>query len=178
MNLFSQLPFFGRKSAEIDGYTAEDIAAAEKAERIDFHRKFVRNGPSSFKSMTNGQARRMKNRGIESAKRKNLKRARKDYHAQHRAAATVRGHLQIIEVLPFHTGLKYDTQAQIASTSWLVQRFGVDVLLDGEPTGYKDLSRDGILMAIGEACAFYEEITGFPVRIPAGYEPAFHAVNA
>lgn len=99
-NLFSKLPGLsdhaggGTVDVESDEFEA-------KRERIDFHRRQVRNGPTSFKYQTAGQVKRARHRAL----RRDTKRARRGqvrrFLVSQREIAVLRGQLQAVGVLPY-----------------------------------------------------------------------------
>ena len=104
---------------------AEPTEAELKAERILFHREKVRNGPVSFRSVTNGQIRRAKERAEKREAKRNFKREVRQHLEQLRAAATLRGQLTVAGVIP--TVQEFDLKRQVDATVWIVRRFGVSV---------------------------------------------------
>lgn len=176
MNIFSKLPIFGDKAhanAESDlDLTAEQQAAQDKAERIEIHRTQVRNGPVKWKTVTAGQQRRAKARATKSAIRKNFKRDVREFHMKQRVASFLRPHLQVLGLLSFAVEREVSLHEEIASTAWIVQRYGRETEIDGVKTGYASFLHDDIIAALETACAFYKAATGYEISLPADYVPA------
>lgn len=152
----------------------EEKAAQDKADRIDFHRKNVRNGPVSFKTITAGQERRTRERAVRKIERKNFRAEVRNYFERQRVAAVLRGHLQAVGLIAYVDGHEADMHDQIVSTAWINQRWGSEVIVDNQGTGHVSFSRDGVLDALRSAAEFYEKATGLIVRVPVDFEPAIH----
>lgn len=171
-NIFSNLGnvLTGRKvddEAEIEPTEAE-----LKAERMKFHREQVRNGPVNFRHVTSGQVRRAQERAKAREMKRNFKREVSSYFERQRVAATVRGHLKIAGVIPFIDGHEAELHEQIVSTGWLLQRFGVEVKVDGTGTGRISFAAGDVIDGLRNALSFYNNATGSRYQFPEGYVPA------
>lgn len=121
MNILEKLPFVHDDN---ETESPEDVAAREKAERIQFHRESVRNGPVKFKSPTTGQQRRFRDRATKSLIRKNRRRQVRAYFAEQREAAQIRTHLQFVGVVAFaNPDTPIRSEQIVASAIWLVRHF-------------------------------------------------------
>lgn len=165
MNIFSKLPFLGKVDDTETELTPEEQEAQAKAERIEFHRTQVRNGPVSFRSISAGQQRRAQQRAEKSAIRKNFKREVKQYHDRQHVAMILRPHLQALSLVPTATGRVFTEHEEYVSTGWIVQRYGVEV----EGAGRMSFALEDVLTAIRTAAAFYESATGYVITIPADF---------
>ena len=173
MNIFSNLPFFNKPADESEAeLTKDEIAAEEKADRIAFHRTHVRNGPTSFKYLSAGQQRRARVRAEQREVKKNYRREVKNYFERQRLGASVRAHLQIAGVIPFIDGSEAPVHDQIASTGWLVQRFGTEVEVDGQGTGHVSYREADVVDAMRRAAQFVGAAFGYTPPVPADFVPA------
>lgn len=170
-NIFEKL--IPKREAEEVELTAEEQAAQDKADRIAFHRTQVRNGPVSFKYLTAGQQRRAAKRAQDSAIRKNFKREVRQYHDRQRVAAILRPHLQVLGLVPTATGRTFTEHEEIVATAWIVQRYGRELLEDGEKTGIMSFALPDVIAALQTAAKFYESATGYVITFPADF--AVHA---
>lgn len=102
MNIIGSL--LDRLNTDDDERTEEEILAEEKAERIAFHRKHVRNGPTNFRTVTAGQVRRAEARSRRAEGRKVSRRYRRAWMQTQMAQAVLRGQLQQAGVLALHDG--------------------------------------------------------------------------
>lgn len=91
MNIFSHL--FPKDADPAVEMTADELRAAAKAERIEFHRTSVRNGPVNFKTRTAGQERRAAQRALDRKSKKARKAQVKAYFRDQRINAMVRAGL-------------------------------------------------------------------------------------
>jgi hypothetical protein len=166
VDILSRIPFLNSKTEPDDDRTDEAIEAEAKAERIRFHREKVRNGPTNFKFLTNGQIKRAERRELAGRTRKARRAQVKNYFDTQRLAASVRGHLQSAGVLPYAVEREIDRQQQVVSAAWLVTRFGVDI----EDTDEVSFAYNDVLIALGAALKFYGQAVGLPdLRVPADY---------
>lgn len=173
-DIFSKLP--GVKAHEAAEaaleMSAEDIRAQAKAERIEFHRTKVRNGPVKFSFLTNGQVRRAQRRELDRHQRKAWRAEKASYFERQRTAAILRAHLQVVGLIPFIDGREAPLRDQITSTAWIVTRYGVEVAVDGVGTGHASFKRGDVIDALKNAASFYQSATGLIIRFPADFEPA------
>lgn len=161
--------------ADDSDLTPEEIAANEKAARIDFHRTSVRNGPVSFKTITAGQERRARQRTLAKVQRKNFRAEVRAHFKNLRLASIIRPHLQGVGLIAYVDGHEPDLHTQIVSTAWLNQRFGRETIIEGRPTGHVSFAQADVRDALKAAAAFYEKATGHIVRVPANFELAIYA---
>lgn len=174
MNLFSKLNF-GKAHEDAQAILnadPEELRAADKAERIKFHREKVRNGPVNWKIPTNGQIRRAERRAAEAHTRKAFKGEVRSYFERQRVASFLRPHLQNVGLIAFYDGHEAPKFDQIVSTAWIVQRYGVEVTVDGVGTGHVSFKKGDIIDALKNAARFYQSATGLIIQIPADFEPA------
>ena len=166
MNIFSHLSdkVFDSKAGDEPELSPEEREAQAKAERIEWHRTQVRNGPVSFRSISAGQQRRAKGRAEKSAIRKNFKREVKGYHERQRVAAILRPHLQALGLVPTATGREFTEHEQIASTGWIVQRYGTEL-----EDGTMSFRLEDVILAVKTAGQLYESATGFRIAMPADF---------
>lgn len=132
MNILSKIPFLtGDANAEetIDEHALEVWA---RADRIAFHRAKVRNGPVNYKEQTSGQAKRARLRELAGRTRKARRKQVRDFHAQQREHALLRGHLQAIGVVAYESGFVPTDEARFASAAYVVRNFSeaADLELD------------------------------------------------
>jgi hypothetical protein len=156
IDLLSKLPGLHDAPGEVEVKSDEEIAAEARAERIKFHRNQVRNGPVNFKSLTTGQIRRAQARATQSAIRKNRRRAVSDHLAAKREAATLRGWLQAIGVLPYATeGYKASEGIVKSSLIHIVQTYG-----EPDESSQISVSKEVVDTAIQKAVERYHALTG------------------
>ena len=100
MNIISNLPGL-KKLTGGDAMTTESEVGEPEAKkaRIDFHRRSVRNGPVNLKSLTSGQVKRASKRALDRKTKNARRRQIRQYLADQREAATLRGHLQAAGVI-------------------------------------------------------------------------------
>lgn len=166
-SIFKNMPLLGEdKADEVDPEVAE---VAAKKERIDFHRRSVRNGPVAFKTVTNGQLRRAKVREL----RRNAKRARRaqvrDYFAAQREGATIRGHLESVGLMQEifdRPAWEINIFSAYRSSLWLIKHFApVEAGTNVEVT--EDLVRSSFRAALNR----WQVIVGLPATdLPTSYE--------
>ena len=137
---------------EIESADPEVDEAQAKKDRIAFHRERVRNGPVSFKQVTNGQIRRARLRELQGRTLKARRAQVRDFLSRSREVANLRGHLQAIGVLEYVTDYQPSEEARFRSARALVGRFGdMSLAEDGDA-----LLRD----AIQKAYDRYATLTG------------------
>lgn len=104
--------------------SAADLELEAKKDRIEFHRRSVRNGPISFKTPTQGQLRRAGRRGTARMAKKSRRAQVKSYFAAQREAAVLRGNLQAVGVLAFsRSHAKIDPVKAERSIRWFVVNY-------------------------------------------------------
>lgn len=152
------------------GYDAEAAAdeAQAKQERIKFHREHVRNGPSKFKTPSNGQLERARQRYYDGLRRKDYRKQVRAHFRNSMEAAVLRGHLRsvgltLIDGLPEYR----PTQAQaMASTIWLLEAFA-----EPNEDGQVRVTSDVVIGAYQAGLSRWQEIVGLPkTRIPDDFE--------
>lgn len=169
MNLFEKL------SNVIKG--KDDTVAAEaeaKAERIKFHRERVRNGPTKFRTVTNGQVRRARDRAIAAEMRRTHRKQVRAYFDTQKEASVLRGHLQALGALSYSDTLRpIDPVKADRSARWVIQRFA-----KANDEGQIEVTRQVVLDAITAAFNRWQVLTGqevsplspsyeLPVRVAA-----------
>jgi hypothetical protein len=165
-NLFSKLPFL--KSNQAEGEAPEVDEAEAKKARIAFHREHVRNGPTNFKHVTGGQIKRAGKRDLARETKKARRRAVKQYLADQREGATIRGHLQAAGVLPYYTEDYRATPSQaLHSVTWIIARFA-PAPADG--TGKVEVTSKVVLDSLTAALNRWQVIVGYPqTRLSPAY---------
>lgn len=108
--------------------TAEEkseIAAEEKRERIEWHRRNVRNGPAKFGVITAGRQKSRFRRRQEADARKATLKHRRAWIRNRHYVAILRGQLQALGVVEYTTPDHKATSAAVASAAtWVVREFG------------------------------------------------------
>ena len=145
-----------------DELTRDQIAEREKQERIDFHRRSVRNGPTRLRHVTSGMVRRAQARDIKRRTKKTRQAQVRNYLQTQRLAAVTRGHLQFAGILPFYLEDRdLDLLQQARSAVWLVQHFSEDEV----SYAYADVKA-----TLERALQFYGQAVGQThLRLPADY---------
>lgn len=168
LDILSKLPFLNQDESD-DDLSDEEREAQAKKDRIKFHRESVRNGPVKFKSVTSGMIRRAQARDLARRTKKVRRTQVQNYVATQRFGASVRGHLQHAGILPF-INREVDPQQQVISAAWLVQRFGVNVEVDGVETDEVSFAYHDVLNALSAALKFHGQVVGQPdLRVPDDY---------
>lgn len=118
---FLNLPSLGG----VESADSEVDETQAKRDRIQFHRERVRNGPVTFKSVTNGQVRRARLRELARSSKRARRSQVQSYFTQQREHAVLRAHLQGIGVLPYalRSGRLSEEQMML-SVRWIVEHFG------------------------------------------------------
>lgn len=162
MNLTNPLGnIFGKANDETEELSDEEIAAQEKAERIAFHRRSVRNGPAKFHHVTSGQIRRAHARDIARQTRKTRRKQVRAFKAQQAEAATLRGHLQAAGVLAYvNPGLTAQGRPEQARRSiiWLVEHY-----YPAEINETVEVTEDVVRRGIEAAAQRWQTLVGMPV---------------
>ena len=159
-DFFSKLPSLLGRQDDSEPTDAE-LELEAKKERIEFHRTHVRNGPTTFRHVTEGDARREQARAVRRQMKKARRSQLRSYHQTQRLAATVRGHLQLAGLIPFVVPQPLDPWQQARSAAWLVQHFS-----EG-PTSF---AYDDVLASLSRALKFYGQAVGIPgLQVPADY---------
>lgn len=144
MNITRLMPNFG-KTDEIESkeLTPEEIdlqLAEERAQRIEWHFRNVRNGPRSMSYWTTGQIRRQQDRDKKSQQRKANRRHRRNFVGKRHDLAALRGQLQAVGALPYSRGdesFKPSEALRANALSGLIDRYADrirEVTGDVEPT--------------------------------------------
>lgn len=158
-NLFSNLPFLSKADDEL---SPEELEIEAKKERIEFHRDHVRNGPTSFRHVTNGMVRRAKARDLQRQMKKTRREQLRTYFRNQQLAAVTRGHLQAAGLLPYAVEREVDLQKQSESVAWLLQNY-----THGLATRF---TRDDVIAGLSRALKVYGDIVGLPgLQVPADY---------
>lgn len=165
MNILSRLPFLNSQASDKVDAEAAEIQA--KADRVKFHRESVRNGPVNFKTLSSGQLRRAAVRATKSEQRKARRKQVRGYFANEREAATLRGHLQHVGIVPFvsdNITISYD--AAEASLAWLCARY---VRTTKQPI----VNEGDLVKVLTSALNRYQRLTGAQVTpLPSSYQLA------
>lgn len=119
MNFIDRIMNKITKTSDEPDLTPEEL----KAQRIQFHREKVRNGPANFTYWTAGQQRRAQARAAKSQHRKLNQRHRRNFKTGELDRAILRGQLQAIGALPYATDFKPTVQMSISASTWLVANF-------------------------------------------------------
>lgn len=147
---FNKLPSMAEEAVD----TTE---ADEKAERIQFHREKVRNGPVKFSTPTNGQLRRAEKRAGRRALLQRRREQVRAYFAREREISVLRGQLQAVGVLPYAGKFKPSSQTIFDSTQALIRRFGNLLIEDDDQL---------VAEAFQAAADRYTTLTGgAPIRV-------------
>lgn len=169
MNILDKIPSIVGSKDE-----PEMTEAEAKSERMRFHREKVRNGPASFRTMSNGQIRRAQKRMEASRVRKARRRQIRSYLTQQNEAAALRGNLQAAGVIAYvHEGTTMAPEAALQSIVWIVKRFA-----EGDESGRVEVTSDTVTKALTAALNRYQALTGqeqtplspayvLPVRVSA-----------
>lgn len=158
MDILSKLPSL---TDDRDTAVAEQVFEVEsKRDRIAFHRAKVRNGPVNYKTVTAGQERRAQKRALARETRRARRVQVRNYFETQKLAAAVRGHLQRAGVLSYLGQTEIDRHLQVTSTVWLLQRFGVNVEVDGVETDEVSFAYDDVLKGLRAALKFHGQATG------------------
>jgi hypothetical protein len=140
VNLSNFLPGFMKRDDEntpFDQLPPErqaEILAAEKAERIKFHRENVRNGPRKFGHLTMGRHISKERRREASQLAKKNRKYRRDWMNTQQQLARLRGQLEVVGALPVYRladvdGRKMRVADRIADHP--LRRNGLQGLWDG-----------------------------------------------
>lgn len=153
-NLLAKLPgptLFGKRITELKEIPQDE----SRAQRVQFHRERVRNGPAKFSTPTNGQVRRARKRAEATSHRKQLAKARRNHWQARREAAVLRSYLQAAGIMPYdHRDKVASIEDATRAITWLYVKFGKS--LSGHPTMIED--------ALQAAWAHYCELTGTPFK--------------
>lgn len=156
MDILSKLPL--AKQDSVDDVEPEMTEEEMKKERIAFHRRSVRNGPTKFSTTTAGQIRRMKVRALARDTKKARKRQVRAYLKDQREGATVRAHLQAAGVLPYFSDEHRASPEQIVkSLSWIISRFA-----EAEDGAEIEVTHDVVVGALQAALNRWQAIVGYP----------------
>lgn len=154
MNILEKLiPSLNKEQKEV--LAKEEQAAAEKADRIAFHRAKVRNGPVRFTTLTNGQLRRAQKRSEATAQRKNFKAQKRAFFAAQYEASVLRAHLQRLGVVEYATPVISTPTKIEGSIAWIFANFH---------SGATTFSEDQLQVALQKAYDRYAYLTGQPAK--------------
>lgn len=132
MNILSKIPFLSGEENDDKTIDEQALEVEARADRIAFHRAHVRNGPVNYKEQTSGQAKRARLRELAGRTRKARRAQVRDFLAQQREHALLRGHLQAIGVVAYESGFVPTDDARFASARWVLNRFGPAELVSTE----------------------------------------------
>lgn len=134
-----------------------------------------KNGPARYRTPTNGQLRRARERFLKGQTRKARRNQIQNYFATQRLGAYVHAHLQAAGVLPYAEERELDLHQQAVSAAWLVARFGVEATIEDDEgnrlkTGEVSFAYFDVLEALRNALKFYGQVAGLEdLRIPDDY---------
>ena len=165
MDLLSKLPFLKSEKEEETPLTD----AEAKAERIKFHRTQVRNGPTNFRVVTNGQQKRARVRELNRRSRKARRAQIRQHFADLREAATLRGHLQAVGIAPYAVATTTLTaEGALRGIVWIVERFADDSLVD--ENGQVQVTEEVVRQSLTSALNRWQHLVGLP---PTELSPAY-----
>lgn len=104
----------------------DEVASDEqkaKAERIDWHRRNVRNGPVKFRQPGPSDEKRQRRLALRRQTKKAERAQRKQHFAQTREHALLRGQLQRVGVIAYETDFQPSGQDRMQAVAWLIHRF-------------------------------------------------------
>ena len=80
-------------------------------------------GPQKFRTVTNGQIRRARDRAIAGQYRRTARAQRRAHWAKLREHATLRGHLQAIGLIEYGSDFQPTDEQRLASAGWIIANF-------------------------------------------------------
>lgn len=164
--MFDSLPSLVQDDAE--DLTDEEVAELEaeaKKDRIAFHRTSVRNGPVKFGHPTSGQLRRQRHRDLARQTKRGVRGQRKQFFANRREHAVLRGVLQAVGVVEYETTVVISDAVRFRSATWILNNFGAKEI----PNGGKDgLEADYLRNAVQAAFNRFSDLSGIE-RSPIEY---------
>lgn len=163
---------FIRNPFKTQSVEEEDAEAQAKRDRIDFHRKNVRNGPVKFKSPSSGQLRRAHDRSIQRNIQKTREAQVRRFFGDQRLAAVARGKLHTVGIgfadasgRPYLVGIEHRTKQQVDAARWLIEHFAHAQVGDTI-----EISDNVILTSFSTALAHCQVRAGLPTTgLPEGY---------
>lgn len=165
MDLLSKLPFLKSEKADEPELSPEEA----RKQRIQFHRDHVRNGPSNFKVVTNGQQKRAHVRALNRRTRKARRAQVRQHFANLQEAAILRGHLQSVGIAPYAlVSTKLEPQRALDSVIWIVQRFADDNLVN--ETGQVEVTEAVVRQSLTSCLNRWQHLVGLP---PTELSPAY-----
>lgn len=168
MNILSKLPLIN-SAADVDKFVDSLSEADElegKKERIAFHRAKVRNGPVKYSTPTTGQIRRAQKRALNTTSRKAFRRQVRQYFADQREAAAIRGQLQAAGVLAYASPSRRAIPlASYKAIVWIIQRFA-----EGDDKGKVEVTEQVVRDSLQAALNRYQGIMGLE---PTPLSPAY-----
>lgn len=144
-------PFLGKKDD-----TPEKTEEELKAERIKFHRQSVRNGPVKFRTLTNGQVRRMQKRDLLNQQKKSHRQARSNHWQGRQEAARLRAFLQGAGVVPYVTGINPSDETRDKAYRWLIGNYADEIETDDDGI----ITTQTVENALYNAWKRYSDLTG------------------
>ena len=143
MNISRLMPNFGKTEEPAKELTAEELEkleAEEKAQRIEWHRRNVRNGPRKTSYWTNGQLRRQQARDKKTHERKVNLRHRRAYVGKRHDLAALRGQLQAVGALPYRFGAQPSDALRANALNGLIEAYGERAMQYGEPVNHGEFA--------------------------------------
>jgi hypothetical protein len=136
VNILSKIPFLTGDTNDDKTIDEQALEVEARADRIAFHRAHVRNGPVNYKEQTSGQAKRARLRELAGRTRRARRKQVRDFLAQQREHAILRGHLQAIGVVAYETDYEPTDEARFQSAAYVVRKFGKVSDLDLDETEF------------------------------------------
>lgn len=173
MNILDNIRSVIKGERTDDELTAEELELQAKKDRIEFHRRSVRNGPVNFKTPTNGQVRRAERRAMQRRIKANQRKQVRTYFANQREGAVLRAHLDSVGVLPLLLDCPRPTPpnpvSAYNSTIWLIKHFADRSQVDEQ--GRVPVTEKSVREAFRVALNRWQKIVGLPpTELPEGYE--------
>jgi hypothetical protein len=155
VNILDKLPFLSSTTEE---EAAEFDEAQAKKDRIEFHRRSVRNGPVSYRTPTNGQIKRERKRALARETKKARRRQVRQHLANQREAATIAAHLRGAGILAYsQESFTTDPQRARRSIIWIVARFA-EAPQDG--TGRVEVTEAVVRQSLTAALNRWQSLVG------------------
>jgi hypothetical protein len=158
MHILDKLPLLNSKDEEVEPVLSEEDL---KAERIEFHRNKVRNGPAKFSEPTSGQIRRERHRALARQTKRARRNQIKSHFASKREIAVLRGHLQAAGLILYRTDYRPGAGDVTASFIWIISHFADDKLSD--ELGRIEITEGVVRSSLQAALNRYQHLTGRPV---------------
>jgi len=160
MHILDKLPLLNSKDEEVEPVLSEEDL---KAERIAFHRRYVRNGPVKSGGPTNGQIRRERHRALA----RKTKRARRNqiqaHFANKREIAVLRAHLQAAGIILYvNEDFRPAPGDVLAAFAWIISHFADDKAVDAD--GRIVVTREVVIQSLQAALNRFQYLRGEPAQ--------------